>query len=88
MADNFDYVPTLTLDGGSSTPAGQMAAAQMAEAAKEAAPTLTATQHQEAQLTPEELRLEITESAYVDNDSVADTVQRLREKYRFRAEKG
>ena len=52
-----EYVPTLTFNSTPVTPADeQAAAAAAAAAAQPEAPTVTATEHEEAQLSPEELK--------------------------------
>ena len=51
-----EYIPTLTFNSTPSTPAAAEAAAQAAAAAEAEAPTVSATEHEESQLSPEELK--------------------------------
>ncbi len=51
-----EYTPTLTFNATTDTPAGQAAAAAAAAQAQSEVPAVSATEHEESQLTPEELK--------------------------------
>lgn len=51
-----EYTPTLTFNATTDTPAGQAAAAAAAAQAQPEAPAVSVTQHEESQLSPEELK--------------------------------
>ena len=52
MPDNNEYIPTLTFNATPTTPAASAAAAQ----AVPEAPTVSATEHEQSQLSPDEMR--------------------------------